>query len=77
MTRSVMEARFRRLLSFGGIDMSEGETRKLTAVLEREHHELLARISILEGISKTELIRRAIDAYANEIGMEVLFPARQ
>ena len=74
MNRATMEANYERLTQFKGVGMEANETKKLTADLGRDYHEVIARISILEGISKTELVRRALDAYASIIGDAVLFP---
>jgi len=47
---------------------------KLTLNIDRSYHDVLKRICLIEGISKTEAIRRAINAYSEIFGDEVLFP---
>jgi len=49
-------------------------TRKMTAVLSAKQYDLLNRLSILENDSKTGVIRRALDHYAEYLGEENLFP---
>ncbi len=50
------------------------DTRKLTAVLSDKQYDLLTRLSILEDDTKTGVVRRAIDHYAQYLGEEHLFP---
>lgn len=38
-------------------------TRKFSARLTETYHEVLSRLAALEGRSKTEVIKRALDAY--------------
>ena len=53
---------------------SEGR-RKLTLNIDLTFHDVVKRMAIIEGTTKTEIIRRAIDAYAELFGDELLFPA--
>ena len=46
---------------------------KLTVRLGRYHQELLIRIGILQDQKKTEIIKNALDLYANTLNEE-LFP---
>ena len=48
--------------------------RKLTLNIDQSYHDVLTRICLIEGISKTEAVRRAINAYSEIFGDEVLFP---
>ena len=46
---------------------------KFNARLPYEYADLLTRISIIEGCSKTEAVKRALDAYTHGF-RKVLFP---
>lgn len=54
--------------------VSKRATRKLTAVLSQEQYDLLTRLAILENDTKTGVIRRALDYYAEYLGDENLYP---
>ena len=58
-----------------GQELGHKQLQKMTLKMERTYHDVLARCSLIEGISRTEVIRRAIDFYSNAIGDDVLFPA--
>ena len=49
---------------------------KFNARLPYEYSDLLTRVSILEGCSKTEAFKRALDNYADGF-REILYPARR
>ena len=49
--------------------------KKLTLVLDLSYIDVLTRLKILEGTTMTEIVRRAVDAYADQFGDDVLFPA--
>ena len=48
---------------------------KFNARLNYEYRDLMERLSILEGCSKTELVKRALDAYAAGWA-SALYPSR-
>jgi len=55
-------------------DLEENKTGgKFNARLPYEYADLLTRVSILEGCSKTEVFKRALDAYTSGF-RKVLFP---
>jgi hypothetical protein len=72
MNKASMTENYKRLLKYRN---KNAEPKKLTCVLPASYHELLERIIILEGISKTELVKRALDHYSDYFGGDVLFPA--
>ena len=47
---------------------------RFTIELTAEWTDLLVRISLLEGLTKTAVIRKALDGLADEIGSTVLYP---
>jgi hypothetical protein len=51
------------------------DKKKLTLNIDRSYHDVVKRICLLEGISKTEAIRRAINIYSDLFGDDVLFPS--
>ena len=50
------------------------DRRKLTVELSEAHHDLLNRLSILENDTRSGVLRRAIDYYADEMGEENIYP---
>lgn len=50
------------------------EPSRITIELTSEWADLLVRIVLLEGTSKTAVIRKALDTLADEIGSNVLYP---
>jgi len=40
-------------------------TRKFSARLNPKYHEALSRLALIEGRTKTEVIKRALDLYAS------------
>lgn len=51
------------------------EPSRITIELTPEWADLLVRIVLLEGTSKTAVVRKALDTLADEIGSSVLYPA--
>ena len=51
--------------------------RKATFNLDQSYQDVIKRISLIEGTTKTEVIRRALNAYSELFGDEVLFPSQQ
>jgi hypothetical protein len=51
------------------------EPSRITIELTPEWADLLVRIVLLEGTSKTAVVRKALDGLADEIGSSVLYPA--
>ena len=68
---------FRRLLDYDEQtrrrDFAD-DARKLTVQLEFSYHDVVKRIALLEGTTKTELMRRMVDFYAEQFSDDVLFP---
>ena len=56
-------------------ELGHKQLRKLTLNIDNSYHDVLSRIAIIEGISKTEAVRRAINFYSEVFGDDVLFPA--
>ena len=76
MNKSSVRANARALFEYDQLhDQGELEQRKkLTLRLEGSYHDLMNRVSILEGTTRTEIIRRALDHYAKQYGDRILFP---
>ena len=76
MNKGSIRANARALFEYDQLyDQDELEIRKkLTLRLESSYHDLMNRVSILEGTTRTEIIRRALDHYAKKYGDRVLFP---
>jgi hypothetical protein len=78
MNNDTIRRNFKRLLEhlstteLGGQSQSNS---KLTLKLDASYLDVLTRMKILEGTSKTELVRRALDAYAATFPEEALYPA--
>jgi hypothetical protein len=49
-------------------------SKKLTLRLEGSYHDLMNRLAIVEGTTRTSVIRRALDHYSNQYPDQVLFP---
>ena len=52
----------------------EGD-KKLTCVLSYHYHDALTRMAILQGKTKTAVVRQAIDALVKQFGEDTLYPA--
>ena len=50
------------------------ERRKLTIALTTSYHDLLHRLAIVESDTRTGIVRKALDAYADTLGEEVIYP---
>jgi hypothetical protein len=50
------------------------EPSRITVELTPQWADLLVRIVLLEGTSKTAVIRKALDGLADQIGSNVLYP---
>ncbi len=48
--------------------------KKLTLNLDLSFHDIVMRLALIEGTTKTEIIRRAINNYSELFGDELLFP---
>lgn len=51
-----------------------GERRKLTLNLKHQYHDVLERMALLQGKTKTAVVRQALDALAKHFGDDVLYP---
>ena len=61
-------------------DASGGQAkqlRKMTLNIDWSSHDVVKRIAILEGVSKTEVMRRAINLYSDVFGDDLLYPLSQ
>jgi len=76
MNKGSIRANARALYEYAQLhDQDELELRKkLTLRLEGSYHDLMSRVAILEGTTRTEIIRRALDHYAKQYGDKILFP---
>ena len=74
MNEATRRARIRKLLKYEPPRSMPG---KLTVVLEESYQEVIDRIGILQGESKSAVIRSALDCYAGQFGTAVLFPSDQ
>jgi hypothetical protein len=54
--------------------LDEETRKKLTIVLEGGYWDLLERLCLVEDQSKTNLVRIALDFYADKVGRERLYP---
>ncbi len=50
------------------------ERRKITVELSEAYHEVLKRMALVQGKTKTAVVRQALDLLAEQMGEEVLFP---
>lgn len=76
MNKATLQANARALFQYNlehDQDDLEG-TRKLTLRLEGSYHDLMNRLAIVEGTTRTGVIRRALDHYSNQYPDQVLFP---
>jgi|TARA_R110002124_G_scaffold222852_1_gene388237 hypothetical protein len=51
-----------------------GERRKLTLNLKHHYHDVLERMALLQGKTKTAVVRQALDVLATQFGDELLYP---
>jgi hypothetical protein len=79
--KDLVRRNFRKLIAydqvdeFGGQDPSDRSLKKkLTLMLDLSYHDVLNRLKILEGTTKTEIVRRALDAYAEALPEGALYP---
>jgi DUF1009 family protein len=55
-------------------DAAAKERRKITVELSEAYHEVLKRMALVQGKTKTAVVRQALDLLAEQMGEEVLFP---
>ncbi len=55
--------------------MDETARKKLTVVLDGGYWDLLERLCLIKDVSKTNLVRIALDLYADSVGRERIYPA--
>ena len=58
----------------GNQEVVKEEKRKLTILLPESYHDVIQRIALLTGNSKTATYKLAIDTLAASIGEDILFP---
>jgi predicted DNA-binding protein len=56
---------------------TDTEPKKLTCVLSPHYHDALERLAILQGKTKTAIVRMAIDELVKQFGDDILYPALQ
>ena len=54
---------------------TDTEPKKLTCVLSPQYHDALERLAILQGKTKTAIVRLAIDELVKQFGEDVLYPS--
>ena len=76
MNKATLQANARALFEYDLEQVQEDleGSKKLTLRLERSYHDLMQRLAIVEGSSRTSIIRRALDHYSNQYPDQVLFP---
>ena len=78
INKSTTQRNYRRLVEYDEAQQGAEElagTRKLTLNLDVSYHDILKRLALIEGTSKTEIIRRALNSYSEMFGDDVLFPS--
>jgi len=77
MNKAALKANARRLVEYDQEQEPDNlvGSRKLTLRLEGSYHDLMNRVAIVEGTTRTEIIRRALDHYSKQFGDQVLFPS--
>jgi|TARA_R100000664_G_C2744695_1_gene132643 hypothetical protein len=76
MNKATLQANARALFEYDQEQVQDDmtERKKLTLRLERSYHDLMQRLAIVEGSSRTSIIRRALDHYSKQYPDQVLFP---
>jgi hypothetical protein len=74
MNEATRRERVRSLIEY---ERPEDMPVKLTVVLDDSYQEVIDRIGILQGESKSAVVRSALDCYAAQFGSSVLFPTSQ
>ena len=78
INHSTTQRNYKRLVEYDQLQQestpNEGR-RKLTLNIDLTFHDVVKRMALIEGTTKTEIIRRAIDAYAELFGAELLYPS--
>ena len=81
MNKENARRNFRKLIAYDQVDEFSGHSatdktlrKKLTLMLDLSYHDVLNRLKILEGTTKTEIIRRALEAYAESFPEGALYP---
>lgn len=76
MNEQMMKNNYRKLLEYHQDYQLNPNTEpsRITVELAPEWADLLVRIVLLEGTTKTAVIRKALDRLADEIGSSVLYP---
>lgn len=77
MNKQMMKNNYQKLLEYHqDYELNPNtEPSRITIELAPEWTDLLVRIVLLEGTSKTAVIRKALDGLADEIGSKVLYPS--
>ena len=64
----------KKLLEYHLRSMKESQSGRLNMDLGEGYMDVLNRIAIIEGTSKTKIVKEALDRLADEYGEQVLFP---
>ena len=79
INKSTTQRNYKRLVEYD-LDQQHAPrfegARKATFNLDQSYQDVIKRISLIEGTTKTEIIRRALDSYSEQFGDEVLFPSQ-
>jgi hypothetical protein len=77
MNKGQLTENAQRLLAYAIVSARETdrENRKLTCMLSFEYHDAIERMAILQGTTKTAVIRQAIDELVKQFGEDTLYPS--
>jgi hypothetical protein len=64
----------KKLLEYHLKSLQESQSGRLNMDLGEGYMDVLNRIAIIEGTSKTKIVKEALDRLAEEYGEQVLFP---
>ena len=64
----------KKLLAYHLKSLRESQSGRLNMDLGEGYMDVLNRIAIIEGTSKTKIVKEALDRLADEYGEQVLFP---
>ena len=76
MNKGAQEENTRKLLEYQLVaqQQTDREDKKLTIMLSFQYHDALERLAILQGKTKTAVVRQALDELAAQFGDELLYP---
>lgn len=74
MNRGSQAENARKLLAYEMEEREDHGARKFTCELSQQYHDILERMSIIQGKTKTAVVRQALDELAKQFGDEILYP---